>query len=150
MVDGTQPSFIAFFIRWAFRIVDNIILLGSGSLLSIIITGKGQRLGDIAAKTMVIRLKTGKIALPVLTNIAKDYVPVFPEAINLSDKDYNIIREIIEFRLEKGLSPYVISLMDKAKFQLENKLHISSSLNSKDFLYALEKDYVYYNQQKNN
>lgn len=146
-IDGAQPSFLAYFIRWVFRIVDNVITFGSVSVLTIIITGKGQRLGDIAAGTMVVRLKEGKIELPKLTRLPIEYQPVFPEAINLSEKDYNIIREIIEFRIEKGLSPYIIEMMEKAKIQLQQKLHIVSEMNGKDFLYTLEKDYVFYNRQ---
>jgi uncharacterized RDD family membrane protein YckC len=149
MTDGTPPAFLNYFIRWVFRIVDNVLLFGSGSILAIILTGKGQRIGDIAARTMVIRLKPIHMDVNNLPKLPGGYQPVFPEAMNLTEKDYNLIREIIAFRIDKGLSPYVLDVMEKAKVQLEKKLHISSAMSGKDFLYALEKDFIYYNQRSN-
>lgn len=148
-VDGSQPEFMAYFIRWMFRIVDTVSSFGSVATLTIIFNGKGRRLGDIAAGTRVIRLKPieGKVYLST-PQIPSDYQPRFRESENLSDKDYAILLELFEFRLANGLTYSVVNLMENAKVQFCTKLNITSDLPAKDFLNALEKDYVYFNSQK--
>ncbi|HYH55931.1 MAG TPA: RDD family protein, partial [Anseongella sp.] len=54
-VNGMQPSLGDYLMRWIFRIVDCRIGGGSIALLCILINGRGQRLGDIAAGTAVVR-----------------------------------------------------------------------------------------------
>src|SRR5512145_3290094 len=56
-IDGTHPIFGPYLIRWIFRLVDVLFLFGAISTIVIIVNGKGQRLGDIAANTTVIRIK---------------------------------------------------------------------------------------------
>src|SRR3989304_9839467 len=46
-MDGSQPSGIDYFIRWAFRLIDITLSGGSIATLTIILNGKGQRLGDL-------------------------------------------------------------------------------------------------------
>jgi Predicted membrane protein/domain len=48
-LDGTQPSFGSYFMRWMLRIVDVVLFSPAVAMLVILINGKGQRLGDIAA-----------------------------------------------------------------------------------------------------
>jgi uncharacterized RDD family membrane protein YckC len=149
MVDGSQPEFMAYFIRWMFRIVDTSISLGSVATLTIIFNGKGRRLGDIAAGTRVIRLKPVEsksfLSAPQLP---PDYQPAFLESENLSDKDYAILLELFEFRLQNINTYSVQKLMENAKAQFCTKLNINTNLPAKNFLNALEKDYVYFNSQK--
>ena len=52
-IDGTVPSFGDYFIRWVFRLVDNVAV----AIVCMMFTAKCQRLGDLAAKTCVIRTK---------------------------------------------------------------------------------------------
>lgn len=149
--DGSQPGFVAYFIRWMFRILDTTVSFGSIATLTIIFNGKGCRLGDLAAGTRVIRLKplldqefTTAFQLP------HNYSPVFKESENLTDKDFAILREIFEFRMQNGYTSSVIDLMENARSKYAQKLNINSGLSTKDFLNALELDYIYYNSQKHN
>ena len=56
-IDGSKPDFASYFIRWILRIVDVVLSTGGIAVLTILIRGKGQRVGDIAAGTTVISEK---------------------------------------------------------------------------------------------
>src|SRR5699024_5375414 len=50
-LNGTSAHFSNYLIRWALRIIDFSLTSGACALFSFLLNGKGQRLGDIAAKT---------------------------------------------------------------------------------------------------
>lgn len=56
-IDGSTPNFSSYFIRWVMRIVDVALSTGGVAVLTILLRGNGQRLGDIAAGTTVITEK---------------------------------------------------------------------------------------------
>ncbi|WP_322790508.1 RDD family protein [Tenacibaculum tangerinum] len=56
-LDGSKPTFGSYLIRWLLRFVDFTLASGSVAVLTILLNGKGQRLGDIAAGTTVISEK---------------------------------------------------------------------------------------------
>jgi uncharacterized RDD family membrane protein YckC len=148
-VNGSQPEVMSYFIRWMFRIIDTVMSLGGVATFTIIFNGKGQRLGDIAAGTRVIRLKP-VIHSDLFTNqqLPVNYQPVFREAENLTDNDYRILREIFESRMSDSETVFVNHLMENAKKQYCLKLNISTQLSAKNFLNTLEKDFVYYHSEK--
>lgn len=53
MVDGSAPTLGAILLRWLFLLID-VYLMNIG-IIAIICTRRNQRLGDLAAGTMVIR-----------------------------------------------------------------------------------------------
>jgi uncharacterized RDD family membrane protein YckC len=148
MLDGSQPTFMAIFIRWVFRIVDNVLLFGSISTITIIFNGRGQRLGDIAAGTAVIKIqKTQKVADLGDFSIPNNYTPVFKEAMHLSENDFKIISEILHYRKTIGVTQPIINAMLKAKKKLEYKLGINSNMGAIEFLQSIRNDYIYYNKK---
>ena len=56
-IDGSKPTFGSYLIRWVLRLIDISLASGSVALLTILLNGKGQRLGDLAAGTTVISEK---------------------------------------------------------------------------------------------
>jgi len=149
MADGSQPDFMAYFIRWIFRIVDNVILFGGISTLVIILNGRSQRIGDLAAGTTVVRLKRKQNLESLrLPDLPPNYQPFFPEAINLTENEYKIIKEVLDFRYKTGLTEPAYNLMVQLKTKLEKKLNISTTLNNQEFLKAMINDYIYYNREK--
>jgi uncharacterized RDD family membrane protein YckC len=147
-VNGSQPEFMAYFIRWMFRIIDSLMTFGSAATLAIILNGKGRRLGDLAAGTMVIRLRTLESNVFETTKLPPNYQATFPESEGLTDTDYAVILEIFEFRTQNGLSSIVVEFMNNAKEQFCKKLNITSNLSANDFLNALKNDFIYFNSQK--
>jgi uncharacterized RDD family membrane protein YckC len=48
-LDGSKPTLGSYLLRWLMRIIDIQMATGSVAVLTILLNGKGQRLGDIAA-----------------------------------------------------------------------------------------------------
>lgn len=92
-IDGYQGYFSDYFIRWLFTLVDFFFSMGIVAVTSIIISKKGQRLGDLAAGTTLINLRPETtLKYTILEEIENDYVIRFPNAILLSDRDIQIIK----------------------------------------------------------
>ena len=138
----------SFFMRWLLSTID-VGLSGIG-LLFILLTKNAQRLGDLAAGTMVIKqvnLDKIHVSLDEFYYAKKDYRPVYEEAKNLSQAQI----EVIEKAVYGGNGEHenqIATLADKvAKFLgIEDKLKASIQKgNSKEkFLATILHDYNYY------
>ncbi len=141
-LNGNQPALSQYLMRWLFRLIDFTL---SGSLLAVILvaaTEKHQRLGDIVAGTAVIKTKPKtKIAHTIYAPVAENsYVPVYPEVINLSDKDIQLVKEVL---LNAHRYSNTMILFDTMR-KIENVLHIQNKHDSSfHFLYAIIQDYNY-------
>lgn len=141
--DGTNLSAGNCFIRWIFRFVDVSITAGALATFVIIINGKGQRLGDIATQTTVLKIRRkNNLQQTLWVDIEKDYQPRFPEAETLSDKDVQIIKEVINVVNDSQRRPdnYVL-LLNNTRKAIEQKLNTSSDLTDMDYLTTIIKDY---------
>ncbi|MFN8205904.1 MAG: RDD family protein [Bacteroidales bacterium] len=142
-LDGTTPSFFDYFIRWIFRLIDNIILFGGIATLTIILNGKGQRLGDLAAKTTVIRLKSRRPTADSLHDpqISPSYQPVFQGVDVFKESEIKTLKETLDFFVANPAEEKAVMLVRKAKEAAEKKLGIQSGLIPTEFLRTLIKDY---------
>lgn len=147
-VNGGEPAVNSIVIRWLFRLFEISMCMGSIALITFIINGKGQRLGDIAAKTTVVKSKKPvKLEETILTKVEDDYKPLFPEAKNLTGKDVEIIKEVLKTKPEEdrhGILKH--NLIKKTKNVLQKKLKIESDLEPHFFLRTIIKDYNYLNR----
>lgn len=143
-IDGYQASFGDYFIRWLFRLVDILASFGTAGFISIVVSEKSQRLGDIAAGTALISLKNDvSIDSTILEDINDDYVPVYPLVIKLSDNDVRIIKD--NFQRAKKHNDYEIIRKLKDKIQTVTGIKNQSG-NDVDFIKTILKDYNYYTQ----
>ncbi len=96
MLDGSQPGIGAYLMRWLLRLVDTKLFSGLVAIIAIAASERGQRIGDIAAGTTVVRLKAS-VSLDEVTvsHLPADYQVTFPEVNVLSDRDIHIIREVM-------------------------------------------------------
>jgi len=140
---GETPSFSSIFIRWAFRPFENIIFMGLPSVLSIIIDKKNRRLGDIAAKTMVVRELKHTTTLPL--NLPSDYQVRIPQVVSLSEKDIAIVKESYDFYKENRWNEIGSDIGLKTMLAIEKKLNIKLDMKSFDFLKTVIEDYTYLN-----
>ncbi len=113
-LDGRQPSFGNYIMRWILRVIDVQLLFGTVAAITIYINGKGQRLGDIAAGTMVIKTKYDEeIGKTPYVNVQEEYVPVYPQVTELTDKEINIIKRVLllppDENAEEALSKLVLN-----------------------------------------
>lgn len=144
-LDGTTPSLGDYAIRALFRLIEIDMSLGLIAVLTVLIRGKGQRLGDIAANTTVVRLTQAvSIEDTVYKEIDEAYQPVHQEAAALSDQDITLMKEVIanlNRHIEKEQWEIADNLGTRMKTNLESKLNITSDMVPIDFLETLLKDY---------
>lgn len=143
MADGTDATFSSYLIRWIFRIVDIWFLFGAVSCATVVINGKGQRLGDIAANTTVIKIKDRKLKDTLYTKIPENYQMVIPQVSSLSDADIYTSLEVLDFLRESYFSKDSLIMADQIKFALSSKMKIQSELVPEKFLQTVITDYNY-------
>ncbi|NEV93521.1 RDD family protein [Psychroflexus sp. YR1-1] len=143
-LDGSRPQFSGYLIRWLLRIVEISLVSGAIAIVAILINGKGQRLGDIAARTTVIteRRKTGFKKMP-LFEIDASYLPHYPQVATLKDEDVRRIKSVYDKAEKDGDHAILIKLADKVAGQLQ----VENSQSSKTFIQTVLKDYQYYSTQ---
>ncbi|MCS7084584.1 MAG: RDD family protein [Bacteroidia bacterium] len=138
-LDGSSPSFGAYMMRWILGWLENWIFFGIPSLVATTFSGRGQRLGDMAAGTAVIRLNYKvKFEHTLFRESDEDYRPRYPSAAMLSDKDVAIVNELLRSR-EGALKE---RLLAKAARRLEVLLGVEAQEpRPYDFLNRLLLDY---------
>lgn len=143
-IDGYQASFGDYIIRWVFRIIDVNISSGVIGLITMIVSSKTQRLGDMTAGTAVISLKNNiSINHTILEEVDHSYVPTYPLVIKLSDNDARIIKETFNSAVAKRDYATLIKLRTKIEEVTGIK---NTSGNDTDFLRTVLKDYSYFTQ----
>ena len=143
-IEGYQASFGDYLIRWLFRLVDIIITSGILGFITIILSKKFQRLGDMAAGTSVITLRNNvNISSTILEEIQQDYVPIYPLVIKLSDNDIRIIKDKFIKAKAKRDEELVLKLVSKIEEVTGIK---NQSANNWSFISTVLKDYNYYTQ----
>lgn len=140
-LDGSQPTFGSYLLRWLLGIIDFGLCSGMVALFTFLINKQGQRLGDIAAGTTVISIKprvtVEEVSAP---NIPVNYLPIYPEVKQLTDRDMAIINDVIHTSAKQDNEQAVAALAEK----LKQTLSISSSLSDMAFIQTIVRDYYYY------
>jgi hypothetical protein len=114
-------------------------------LIVIILNGKGQRLGDIAAGTTVIKLKQrATIKDTILKTIKSDYQIVFKSVSHLTDNDVAIIKEVLEF--SKKHDNY--EAIQKLALKTQQVMGVTTDLSFIKFLETVIMDYNHYHFDK--
>lgn len=137
MLDGSQPGLGAYLLRWLLRLIESPFFLGGMvAVITIAVNGKGQRVGDIAAGTTVVKL-TRPVTLAHVTYRAlpEDYQVRFPEVTQLSDRDLNIIREAL-----RQNNPEINRLTAE---KVKQVIGVRSELDDTTFLRTLINDYQF-------
>jgi len=143
-LDGSEPNFSSYFVRWILRIVDVVLSSGGIAVLTILIRGKGQRVGDIAAGTTVISEKQ-KITVKdtLLSDLPADYKPTFPQVTIFKDREMQTIKELFTSAKRNSDHNVILSLSNRIKKVTE----ISTDLKPIEFVGIVINDYSYYTQQ---
>lgn len=143
-IDGSKPTFGSYLIRWVLRIIDISLASGSVAILTILLNGKGQRLGDLAAGTTVIsEVKKVTINDTLLIDIPKEYNPTFPQVTLLSDKDIQIIKQLYLTAKRRDNQKTLLKLHTK----IIEITGITTEMKPTNFIDIVLKDYNYFTQQ---
>lgn len=140
--DGSSAGLSSYLLRWLLRPIDIYVSSGAVAILTIFFNGKGQRLGDIAGGTTVIKLKEDtSIDDTILTNISTDYELKYPEVEKLNDEDMAVVCELIDANSVFDVPEKIISASFRAKNLLEEKMGIKSDQQPLDFFMTILRDY---------
>lgn len=159
-LSGQQATVSQYLLRWLMRFVDfgflwgfmmllsSEVLLGLllliGSLISFIhfvSSDYNQRLGDKAAGTVLVKKKLPyRLSDTIFQEIDVDHYQVhFPMVMRLSDKDINIVDNIVKQHHRSSIDQYVHQVATK----IQGVLHIQTELPDDVFLETLLRDYNY-------
>ena len=142
-LDGSRPSFSNYLIRWLLRIIDITLTSGALALVTVLLNGKGQRLGDIAATTTVItEKKTMDLARTLVTEIPEDYVPKYPQVTVFNDAEMQTIKNLFSDARRQG-SHHVILKLTK---RISKVMEVTPDETPIAFVDKVIKDYNYYTQ----
>lgn len=142
-LDGTKPAFSNYLLRWLLRIIDITATSGALALVSILLNGKGQRVGDLAASTTVISEKpTINFSQTILADIPDNYLPVYPQVTIFSDNEMQTIKNIFDEARWNRNHNVILKLANRVAKVMEIQLDETPMT----FLDRVIKDYNYYTQ----
>ncbi|RLZ11407.1 RDD family protein [Faecalibacter macacae] len=145
-MDGQAASFYNYFTRWLIGIFEISMSFCSVAFLTIIINKKGQRLGDIAANTVLISLKS-KLDLhqTIFKELDEKYVIRFPEVSKLSDRDINIVND----NFQRALKSDNYEVLEALTRKLEGIMDVKSDgLGFIDFIKTVIQDHYHFHRNK--
>ncbi len=141
-LDGSKPTLGGYVIRWILMTAD-FLFYYFVAIITIAINGKGQRLGDIAAGTTVVKTKR-QISLNevVAHDIPENYKVSFPEVSQLTDRDIETIRLVIKKNN--------LELTDTTALKISELLSVNYSTEAIRFLKTIVNDYTFTALQTDN
>ncbi|WP_151085717.1 RDD family protein [Hymenobacter baengnokdamensis] len=140
-LDGTPAGLGDYLLRWLLRPIEIIATVGSVAAISVLVNGKGQRLGDLLAGTTVLSLRPAH-ATQLLAReaaIPDGYQPVFPQAAQLSDHDAALLRQL----LSRGIKQGNYLLLNETALKVKALLGIHTDLSDEPFLRTILRDQAY-------
>ena len=160
-LDGGEPELSQYLVRWMFKayewpfffgytvlsrvsLIVYIIITGFFGIIVVIIIAvskKNQRLGDLAANTVVVNTKSVfTVEDTVFMEIQQtDYVVKFPTVLKLSDRDINTIKNVINMFYKN----HNTETCARVAIKVQEVLHIQTDMYAIDFLEKLLADYNY-------
>lgn len=148
-LDGGQPTVGSYIIRWLFRLIDVNFLYGSVAMITIAANGKGQRVGDIVAKTSVISLKRKEsLKNTIYVDVPEEYNLSYPETEILKESDIKVIKDVIIHYKNHITSQSAKSMLIDTADAIKKKTGIFSLDVPLIFLEKIIKDYNYLHKVK--
>lgn len=141
--DGTPATVGSYLLRWMFRLIEIGATSGMLAFFTILINGKGQRLGDMAAGTTVVKTKKSTdLSDTLYADIEEGYSPHYPEVSLLSDNDISVIKEVLNKRNDYDRTTHH-KLLLKTQYAIRRKMGATTveEENSVEFLRTVVKDY---------
>lgn len=145
-LDGSQASIGQYFIRWLFRLVDFVLTAQIGGLIAIALSDHKQRIGDMVAGTTLIKtVQRTNIDQIAFHPVQEEYTPVFKNADLLSDRDIELIHEVIRTYYKTFNTNLIYAMSAKLTGLLA--VSLPEGMNELNFLNTVIKDYNYITSQ---
>lgn len=142
-VDGSMPTLGAYLLRWLLYPVDSLFMGGLG-IFSILFSRHQQRLGDLAAGTMVVSEKdyhSIQVSLDEYDFLTKNYHPIYPQVSDLSLEQINVIQKTVMATASRDYAKHIDVLANKVA---ESLGIMPKESTNKNFLDRVIRDYQYY------
>lgn len=143
-LNGTRPGLGDYLLRWLIGLFEVQITQGTVALLAVVINGRGQRLGDMAAGTTVVSLRPRDKEGLDLGFIPEGYQVVFSQAALLSDHDASLVRRLLYQALRR--ENYV--LLNEVSGKVKALTGIQTDLHDEAFLRTILRDHTALLQQE--
>ena len=111
------------------------------TIIIVAVTPKSQRLGDLAAGTVVVNTKT-KLTIDdtIFMDVNKtDYKVMFPDVMRLSDRDINTIKSVVMQANKTGN----YEMCNRVAMKVRDVLKVNTDMHPDQFLEKLLEDYNY-------
>jgi len=93
---GRTPKINDYFMRWMFRMLDILLSVGSLAILFISSSKKNQRIGDIIARTSVVKQRNeNDITLNSIKGLEKQEEIFYPKTTDFSDEDMLLLKHCL-------------------------------------------------------
>ncbi len=145
-INGKELDFTDHFVRWAFRMID--IWFSAGSIAATLVSSSqnGQRLGDLATGTAVIKLRSSlQFQLSEILNIStlENYEPVYPSVNMLTEADMILIKNALTRHDRYGNKAHQFALIETVQHLCQTlQIRYESIVDQRVFLRTLIKDYI--------
>lgn len=144
---GQNPNISECFLRWTFRPVELLLTLGGLAAIYVSSSEKAQRVGDMVARTVVIKLRpTLKYTLKDVMSIktSSEYTPKNLQIVKFSENEMLYVKNCVD---RSRRYPNIASrkLLHELTLKICEQLNIKDIPESKkqaDFLRGLIQDYV--------
>lgn len=143
---GAEPTLGDLLLRWVLRPIDLWATSGLAAVGTVLYTGTGQRLGDLAAGTTVIDTRSRTTLDDTLfASVDADYEPTFAATQTLDRDDVQTTRQVLQ-RLQDDASSNenIRRLAERTRTALLRKLDTTTDLHTEQFLKTVLRDYNYY------
>lgn len=141
-IDGSTPTIGDYFMRWLFLV--RRMANAPTPIMSMSMICNSQRLGDLAAGTMVIKLNNYRqlqVSLDEFSYLERNYMPVYPQAEDLTLNQIDIIQRALNSDYGQERNNRIELLAEK----VHSMLGISYDKTSAEkFLYTIVRDYQHY------
>jgi uncharacterized RDD family membrane protein YckC len=140
-ITGTSASIGQYMIRWLFRLIDIFFSFCTCALISVAVSDKKQRVGDMVAGTTLIKTqpRTAFNQTMYVPTPEINYTVSYPAVTSLSDKDIQLIKEAL-LHISKTNNLYLAyPVAEKVK----KMLNIETNLDPSHFLQTVVADYNY-------
>ena len=147
---GAEASLGDLLLRWVLRPLDLWATSGLAAVVTILATGTGQRLGDLAAGTTVVETQARtSLDDTLFAPLADDYEPTFRGAQALSRDDVVTTRRVLRRLADADGTPKnrVRTLADRTRQALLRKMDATTDLSTEPFLKTVLRDYNFYQRQ---
>lgn len=159
-LQGENAGISQYLLRWLLRFIDFgmlwgllfmlqgatflgtiLFLAGLVSFILFLVTPYSQRLGDwVAGTTTVLKRMNYKLSDTIFQELdTSSYKVFFPQVMRLSDKDINIVDNIVKQHNKSNITNYVATVAEKIKTVLK----IETDFPDDIFLETLLRDYNY-------